>query len=425
MVSSTARDLPEHRREVMDACLQQGMLPKMMEHLPASDAEAIAASLHMVDEADIYIGIFAHRYGFIPQENNSQQIAITEMEYNRAVERNISRLIFMIGDDHPVFAKDVEKGDSAAKLEAFKARIQLERVIKFFNSSADLRAHVINSLSQLRSLESQKQGLIQDALRMERNNAYPEAIKTWEQIRKIDPSGSDADKGIRRLEARQEYTNGLNEKIKQLTRRIVEIRPIFKEVVEFHKQPELDLGDPRLHITDSFLQNTLSAADFSEAWQDLSKPAAPRKTDEPGYRALADRLKRGEFVLFFGPEIPCLYDTPSHDAIIRTLAEKADYPSFRGSLATIGEYYDIQLECGHSSLISNLRGLIHSTNVQIPLYQKLAQIEQPLILISAAYDTFLEDAFQDYGKKYALVSSIIHPSMDHEVGNIRVQYSDG
>ena len=49
MISSTARDLPEHRKEAMDACLRQGMFPMMMEHLPASDDEAISASLEMVD----------------------------------------------------------------------------------------------------------------------------------------------------------------------------------------------------------------------------------------------------------------------------------------------------------------------------------------------------------------------------------------
>jgi len=48
MISSTARDLPEHRQEVLEACLRQGMFPKMMEHLPASDAEAIGKSLEMV-----------------------------------------------------------------------------------------------------------------------------------------------------------------------------------------------------------------------------------------------------------------------------------------------------------------------------------------------------------------------------------------
>jgi tetratricopeptide (TPR) repeat protein len=150
MISSTARDLPEHREQVMDACLRQGMFPTMMEHLPASDAEAISASLKLVDEANIYVGVFAHRYGYVPQENNPQRISITEMEYNRAVERKIPRLIFVIGKDHPIKFDDVEMGESATRLQTFKDRVQKENIVNFFNSPADLRAHVINSLSKLR-----------------------------------------------------------------------------------------------------------------------------------------------------------------------------------------------------------------------------------------------------------------------------------
>src|SRR5690348_8372018 len=147
MISCTARDLPEHRKEVLDACLRQGMFPLMMEHLPASDSEAITASLKMVDDADIYLGIFAHRYGYVPK---GDYISITEMEYNRAVERGIPRLIFLMHDDHPIKAADVEKGEGAVKLERLKGRLATERVVNFFKSPADLRAHVIHSLSQYR-----------------------------------------------------------------------------------------------------------------------------------------------------------------------------------------------------------------------------------------------------------------------------------
>src|SRR2546423_3825037 len=151
VISSTALDLPEHRKEVMDACLRQGMSHTRIEHLPASDAEAISTSLNMVDEADIYLGVFAHRYGYVPKENNLQEISITEMEYNRAVERKkIPLLIFLMHGDHPIKASDVEKGEGAIKLEAFKQRLGIERVVNYFKSPADLRAHVINSLSQLR-----------------------------------------------------------------------------------------------------------------------------------------------------------------------------------------------------------------------------------------------------------------------------------
>jgi tetratricopeptide (TPR) repeat protein len=150
IVSSTARDLPEHRKEVMDACLRQGMFPVMMEHLPASDAEAISASLKLVDEADIYIGIFAHRYGYVPKDNNPRQISVTEMEFDRAVEHKIPRLIFVIDKTHPITIDDVEQGEGAVKLAAFKERLQTENIVNFFKSPVDLRAHVINSLSQHR-----------------------------------------------------------------------------------------------------------------------------------------------------------------------------------------------------------------------------------------------------------------------------------
>ena len=147
MISSTARDLPEHRKEVQDACLRQGMFPIMLEHLPASDADAIAESLHRVDEADLYLGIFAYRYGYIPKGHD---ISITEMEYNRAVERDIPRLIFLMHEKHLLTATDVETGENATKIKALKERMKTERVVNFFSSPAELQAQVINSLSYYR-----------------------------------------------------------------------------------------------------------------------------------------------------------------------------------------------------------------------------------------------------------------------------------
>jgi hypothetical protein len=78
MVSSTARDLPEHRGVVLDACWRQSFFPVMMEHEPASNEDAIEASLRMVDGADIYLGVLAHRYGTVPKGHG---ISITEMGY--------------------------------------------------------------------------------------------------------------------------------------------------------------------------------------------------------------------------------------------------------------------------------------------------------------------------------------------------------
>ena len=143
MISSTARDLPEHRSQVMNACLERGVFPIMMERLPASDADAIAVSLAMVDRADIYLGIIAWRYGYVPEGHD---ISITEMEYNRAVERGIPRLLFLMHDDHPIRAADVETGENAVKLAALRARIGTERVVAFFKSPAELKGQALNAL---------------------------------------------------------------------------------------------------------------------------------------------------------------------------------------------------------------------------------------------------------------------------------------
>ena len=51
MISSTARDLPEHRKDVLEACLRQGMEPMRMERQPESDAEAVRLTLEMAERA--------------------------------------------------------------------------------------------------------------------------------------------------------------------------------------------------------------------------------------------------------------------------------------------------------------------------------------------------------------------------------------
>jgi len=128
MISSTSVDLPEHRQQAIDACLRQGIFPKAMEHLPVRDADAIRVSLEMVDEADIYIGIYAWRYGHVPEGHDS---SITEMEFKRAEERGIPILVFTIHKDHPLTITMVEADkDARASMlcPGFSLRIYQHRV---------------------------------------------------------------------------------------------------------------------------------------------------------------------------------------------------------------------------------------------------------------------------------------------------------
>jgi formylglycine-generating enzyme required for sulfatase activity len=154
MISSTSLDLPEHRKAVMDACLRHDFFPKAMEHLPPRDADAIKVSMEMVDAADAYIGIFARRYGHTPK---GQKISITEMEFNRAVERGIPILVFLMHDEHPITFKMVDTSKAAQiKLEALKARASKGRVRAEFKSSEDLRSLVLHALSDLKERDPEQ-----------------------------------------------------------------------------------------------------------------------------------------------------------------------------------------------------------------------------------------------------------------------------
>lgn len=161
MISSTSKDLQDHRDEAKEAVLRMGMFPLRMEDLRASNEDAISASLRLVDEAEIFVGIYAYRYGFQPDDlRNPDKLSITEMEYRRAVERDIPRLIFIIGDNHPVVGANIDKGADAVKLDAFKEEVKLNQIVRFFDSPADLRAELINSLIPFRPDE--------DTMRLER-----------------------------------------------------------------------------------------------------------------------------------------------------------------------------------------------------------------------------------------------------------------
>jgi hypothetical protein len=140
-IGSTIHDLPEHRQQVLHACARQSM-----DALIPEPGDALAASLRLLDQADVYLGVWAHRYGPLAQ---GRQFSIAELEYSRAVERGLPRLIFLMHPDHPLKASDVETGPGADKLGALRARLA-SGDFNTFQSPQELRQHVINRLSTLR-----------------------------------------------------------------------------------------------------------------------------------------------------------------------------------------------------------------------------------------------------------------------------------
>lgn len=100
-LSSTFDDLKEYRIAAAQALRRMKMHVNGMEDDVAADERPADRCLEDVSQSDIYIGIFAHRYGYVPAANNPQGKAITELEYRKATECRIPRLIFLLADDAP------------------------------------------------------------------------------------------------------------------------------------------------------------------------------------------------------------------------------------------------------------------------------------------------------------------------------------
>ena len=163
MLSSTYRELVEHRRAVNEALVARGMLPLAMDFdaaLPGHDL--ISASLSKVDAADAHVGMISYRYGQIIEESdrNPDQLSLTELEFRRAVKRRIPICMFIMHDDHPVprGAVGKERG-TEKKLEDFIALARKDRIYAEFTSVDDVKAKAAQLLVDLRRVLDRRDGV--------------------------------------------------------------------------------------------------------------------------------------------------------------------------------------------------------------------------------------------------------------------------
>jgi len=142
-ISSTSIDLPEHRKAVVDALLSIGLFPSGMEHWPTADEDPEDFCHQKVREAELFVGIYAHRYGWRPGGPGTP--SITEMEYDWAGELKIPRFCFIMSDDHP-WPRSLMELDAQDDLDAFKSRVS-EKVRGTFNTPDDLAKQVLAALA--------------------------------------------------------------------------------------------------------------------------------------------------------------------------------------------------------------------------------------------------------------------------------------
>jgi hypothetical protein len=141
-ISSTFNDLKEHRLAAYRILHKAGHKVVAMEDYVAIAMCPLDRCLGDVAACDIYVGIFAWRYGYIPNQGNPERRSITELEYRKAAELGKPRLIFLIDPaaawPRPFMDIVTGEGERGARVNALRAELGAERLVSFFASPDQL-----------------------------------------------------------------------------------------------------------------------------------------------------------------------------------------------------------------------------------------------------------------------------------------------
>jgi hypothetical protein len=144
-ISSTYEDLKKEREAAAQVIRRLGHHPIYMEDYVAADKRPLEKCLDDVRSSDAYVGIFAWRYGFIP---DGFAKSITHLEYEAAGQAGIPRLVFLLHDKASWPVEFVSTGADREKIDKFRADLKKERIISFFKNADELGGLVSAAISR-------------------------------------------------------------------------------------------------------------------------------------------------------------------------------------------------------------------------------------------------------------------------------------
>ena len=185
-LSSTYEDLKDYRRAVVGALLKAGYHVIGMEDYVATHRRPVDECLKDVEKADIYVGLFAFRYGYVPppEHNNPGALSITELEFRHAEKLKRPCLTFIADQEQAgIPQKFVDgftgEGDNGQKIKRLRQHLQSEKTASFFSGTYQLASLVQSAVSK--HLANQKKPASPDAT----EPTTPAAV-TWD----IEKQGS-------------------------------------------------------------------------------------------------------------------------------------------------------------------------------------------------------------------------------------------
>ena len=153
-VSSTFEDLEAHRQEAQRILRQLGHEVVAMETYVAGDLIPLKKVLADVKECDLYVGIFAWRYGYVPETGprlkgaKPGSTSISEYEYRQAIASKKPTLIFLADERAAWPMHHVDREPVAASaIGELRAELQREKLVAYFSTPDQLAARVSAAVS--------------------------------------------------------------------------------------------------------------------------------------------------------------------------------------------------------------------------------------------------------------------------------------
>jgi formylglycine-generating enzyme required for sulfatase activity len=151
-ISSTYEDLKEYREVVYKALKKSGYDVIAMEDYVAADQRPVDKCLADIKKADVYVGIFAFRYGYVPPEShgNPDKLSITELEFRCAQSLSRPCLTFVVNENKawpPMFDDARKAEDKGERINRLRQRLLTEKMASSFAEPYELASLVQSAIA--------------------------------------------------------------------------------------------------------------------------------------------------------------------------------------------------------------------------------------------------------------------------------------
>jgi hypothetical protein len=179
-VSSTFTDMQVYRRKIRDALTQLEAVVRGMEQFGSKPGSPVDECLKVVQSCRLYVGVFGMRYDTVPEGHTK---SMTHIEYDEAQRLTLPSLIYILNEDHPIPAKDVETGTGAEKLQTLKELLKKRHTVSFFTTPEDLQARLMHDVpTQLSQMGVRIEA---DALQKAEETSDREVLQNFQMLPKL------------------------------------------------------------------------------------------------------------------------------------------------------------------------------------------------------------------------------------------------